>query len=294
MSNKTIIGIILIFGVLVVGSNAFFTINQYERGLTKMFGKIERNADGTPKLYEPGINFKVPFLESVIYLDGRIQTLDGPAERVGTVEKIDMMVDTFVKWRIKDFAQYYLRTQGRTERANLLLEKIVNNALRAEFGRNNVTDAIYLKREQMMDNISNFANEGAPELGIEIVDVRVKQANYPPDVNENIYKRMRAERLQAATRERSEGKKQATIIRAQAQKEVIVIAANASLKARIIRSEADAKAAKIYATSFKKNSEFYDFIRSMEAYRNTFENGDDVMVISPDDDFFRYFGKEKN
>ncbi len=294
MSNKTLYSLVLIIGLVLIGANSFFTINQYEKGLSKMFGKIERNEDGTPKLYQPGIHFKVPFLESVIRLDGRIQTLDGAADRVGTLEKIDLMVDTFVKWRIKDFATYYLRTQGRVTRANQLLETIVKSALLAEFGKHSVTDAIYLKRDEMLKNISDAANLGAPEFGIEIVDVRVKQANYPTDVNENIYRQMRAERLQAATKERSEGQKKATIIRAEAQKTVVVIAANAGLKARIVRSEADAKSANIYATSFKKNAEFYDFLRSLEAYRNTFSSGNDVMVISPDDDFFRYFGKEKN
>lgn len=293
MSNKSLISLILLLVIAFVGMNSFFTINQYQKGLSKVFGKIDRDEAGNPKLYEPGIHFKIPFLESVIYLDGRLQTLDGAAERVGTVEKIDMMVDSFVKWRIKDFAQFYLRTQARKQRANQLLGKIINNALRAEFGKHSVTDAIYLKRELMMQNIQKMANKGAPELGIEIVDVRVKQANYPPDVNENIYKRMRAERLQAATKERSEGKKTATIIRAEAQKKVTVIAAKAGLQARILRAKADATSATIYAESYKKNIEFYDFVRSLEAYKKSFNKGTDVMVISPNDDFFRYFNKEK-
>lgn len=293
MSNKSFFTMAFLIAALFVGLNSVFVINQYQIGLTKVFGKIDRNKNGTLKQYPPGIHTKIPFLETVITLDARIQTLDGAAERVGTIEKIDMMVDTFVKWRIKDFALYYLRTQGRLERANLLLEKIVNNALRAEFGQHSVTDAIYLKREKMMENIRQVANKGAPELGIDIVDVRVKQANYPPDVNGTIYERMRTERLQAATKERSEGKKKATIIRAEAQKKVVVINAEANLKARRIRAEANAKAAKIYADSYNKDSEFYDFLRSLEAYRTSFENNQDVMVISPDDDFFRYFNKEK-
>jgi len=293
MSNKSFFGVALIVLIAFIGLNSVFVINQYQIGLTKVFGKIDRNADGSLKKYPPGIHVKIPFLESVIILDARIQTLDGAAERVGTIEKIDLMVDSFVKWRIKDFALYYLRTQGRQERANLLLEKIVNNALRAEFGQHSVTDAIYLKREKMMQNIRNVANKGAPELGIDIVDVRVKQANYPPDVNGTIYERMRTERLQAATKERSEGKKTATFIRAEAQKKVIVINAQADLKSRKIRAEAGANAAKIYADSYNKDPEFYDFLRSLEAYRNSFKNQQDVMVISPDDDFFRYFNKEK-
>lgn len=293
MNNKTLFALVAILLLFLVGTNSYFTIYQYEKGLSKIFGKIARKADGSPKLYEPGIHLRVPFLESVIRLDGRIQTLDGAAERVGTIEKIDMMVDTFVKWRIKDFEAFYLRTQGRPERANILLEKIVNNALRAEFGKHSVEDAIYKQREKMMQDIQVMANKGAPELGIEIVDVRVKQANYPPDVNETIYKRMRAERLQAATKERSEGRKTATIIRAEAQKKVTVIGANAQLKVRQIEAEAEAKATKIYADSYGKDTEFYDFLRSMEAYKKSFHKGSDVMVMSPDDDFFRYFGKAK-
>ncbi len=293
MSNRTFASIIFIIALLFIGSQSVFTINQYEKGLTKKFGKILRTTDGKPLLYQPGIHFKMPFIEKVIFLDGRIQTLDGAAERVSTNKKIDLMVDAFVKWRISDFSQFYLRTQGKIFKANQLLERIMNNALRAEYGRNSVIDAIYLKREEMMHNIATVANESAPELGITIVDVRVKQSNYPTDVSESVYKQMRAERGQAATKYRSEGKKQATFIRAEADKQVTILTSQGELKARKLRADADAKTAKIYADAFNKDPEFYDFLRSLEAYRNSFHNGRDVMVLSPDNDFFRYFGKQK-
>ncbi len=293
MSNKTLVAIVAILAILIVGSNSIFTINQYEKGLTKKFGKIERNDDGTPSLYEPGIHFRIPFIEKVIHMDGRIQTLDGASERVSTNKKIDMMVDSFVKWKISDFSQYYLRTQGEIFKANQLLERIINNALRAEYGKNSVIDAIYLKRQEMMDNITLAANESAPELGITIVDVRVKQSNYPKDVSESVYKQMRAERNQAATRYRSDGKKQATFIRAEADKQVTIITSQGELQARRTRADADAKTAKIYSDAFSKKPEFYDFLRSMEAYRKAFRNKGDVMVVSPNNDFFRYFSKQK-
>ncbi len=294
MSNKTLFSLIVIALVLFTAINSTFIINQYEVGLSRMFGKINRASDGKPVIYQPGLQWRIPFLEDVIYLDKRIQTLDGAPNSVVTNEKKDMLVDTFVKWKINDFAQYFLTTQGDRVIAESLLERIVNNALRAEFGRRSIKDAIYLKRDEMMQNIQSEANKGAPELGIEIVDVRVKKVNLPSSVSKSVYERMRAERNRVATSFRSEGNKSAKIIRAKADREVTIIGANADLEARLIMADADAESANIYATAFKKNAEFYDFLRSLEAYRKTFNSGNDVMVISPDDDFFRYFGKEKN
>ncbi len=294
MSNKTLFSLIVIALVLFTAINSTFIINQYEVGLSRMFGKINRASDGKPVIYQPGLQWRIPFLEDVIYLDKRIQTLDGAPNSVVTNEKKDMLVDTFVKWKINDFAQYFLTTQGDRVIAESLLERIVNNALRAEFGRRSIKDAIYLKRDEMMQNIQTEANKGAPELGIEIVDVRVKKVNLPSSVSKSVYERMRAERNRVATSFRSEGNKSAKIIRAKADREVTIIGANADLEARLIMADADAESANIYATAFKKNAEFYDFLRSLEAYRKTFNSGNDVMVISPDDDFFRYFGKEKN
>lgn len=293
MPNKTLISLVIILALSVLIVKSTFIINQYEVGLSRMFGKINRAADEKPVLYEPGLHWRVPFVENVIYMDGRIQTLDGAPSSVVTKEKKDLLVDTFVKWKIADFAQYFLTTQGDRVIAESLLERIVSNALRAEFGRRSIKDAIYLKREEMMTNIQTEANKGAPELGIVIVDVRVKKVNLPTSVSKSVYERMRAERNRVATAFRSEGNKSAKIIRAKADREVTVIGANADLEARLVMADADAESANIYATSFKKNAEFYDFLRSLEAYRNTFNSGNNVMVISPDDDFFRYFGKEK-
>jgi len=293
MSNRTFTLLLVLFVLLFIGSQSVFTINQYEQGLTKKFGKIERKADGSPSLYGPGIHFRIPFIEKVVLMDGRIQTLDGAAERVSTNKKIDLMVDAFVKWRITDFSKFYLRTQGEIFKANQLLERIMNNALRAEYGRNSVIDAIYEKRDVMMQNIKDTANESAPEIGVTIVDVRIKQSNYPTDVSESVFKQMRAERAQAATKYRSEGQKQATFIRADTDKQVTILTSQGELTARRLRADADAKIAKIYSDAFNKDPEFYDFLRSLEAYRNSFSKGHDTMVLSPDNDFFRYFSKEK-
>jgi membrane protease subunit HflC len=277
--------------IALIALNSVFTVAQYETGFVRVFGKIERDANGEPQVYGPGLHVRWPFITKIVRLDRRIQTMDRPAERVGTSEKKDMMVDLFVKWRIRDFQQFYLRTQGDTTKASLLLERIVNNALRNEFGRNTITDVISERREEIMENIRNEANSGAPELGIEIVDVRVKQANLPVDVSKSVYERMREERNRVATQLRSEGRKLATVIRAEADKRVTIMKAEARLAASRLRADADAAAARIYADAYNKDPEFFDFLRSLQAYENSMTSGTDIMVLSPDGEFFKYFGK---
>ncbi len=283
-----ILGAIALALLLVL--NSVFTIDQYQTGFVRVFGKIERNADGNLKVYGPGLHFRWPFVTKVVRLDRRVQTMDRPAERVGTSEKKDMMVDLFVKWRIEDPEQYYLRTQGMTSKALLLLERIVNNALRSEFGRHTITDVIYKQRESIMDNIRHEANAAAPELGIKIIDVRVKQANLPEDVSKSVYRRMREERNRVATQLRSEGRKEATVIRAEADKRVTIIKARASLEARRIRAAAEAEAARVFAEAYNQDKAFFDFLRSLQAYERSFLSGEKtMMVISPEGDFFKHF-----
>ena len=289
MSPKQTFSILIAVVVLVVGGNSIFVVNQWEAGIVLRFGKIHGLEEtGTAKVYEPGLQFKIPFVDRVAKIDTRIQTMDSRPQEALTNEKKALVVDTYVKWRVTDFGQFYLRTQNDFNRAESLLERIVNNDLRAEIGTNSVKETISGEREQMMLNVRNNSNSSTQELGIDIVDVRIKQANYPPEVSENVYERMRSERQRVATAFRSNGQKEAEIIQASADKKATIIRADADRDAKVIMGEADAKAAKIYADAYEQNAEFFAFVRSLESYERSFTGQQDIMVMRPDSDFFKY------
>lgn len=289
MSPKQTLFILLALVVLVVGSNSLFIIDEREAGIVLRFGKIHSEDGGeTSQVYESGIHFMIPFVDRVIKIDKRIQTMDSRPQEALTNEKKALVVDTYVKWRVSDFGQFYLRTQNDTNRAESLLERIVNNDLRAEIGLNSVKETISGEREQMMIDVRSNSNVAAQELGIEVVDVRVKQVNYPPEVSENVYERMRSERERVATAFRSNGRKEAEIIEAAADKRATIIQAEADRDAKVIMGNADAEAAKIYATAYEQNAEFFSFVRSLEAYENSFNNQQDIMVMKPDSDYFKF------
>ena len=289
MSPKQTFSVLIALVVLVVGGNSIFVVNQWEAGIVLRFGKIHGLEEtGTAKVYEPGLQFKIPFVDRVAKIDTRIQTMDSRPQEALTNEKKALVVDTYVKWRVTDFGQFYLRTQNDFNRAESLLERIVNNDLRAEIGTNSVKETISGEREQMMLNVRNNSNSSTQELGIDIVDVRIKQANYPPEVSENVYERMRSERQRVATAFRSNGQKEAEIIQASADKKATIIRADADRDAKVIMGEADAKAAKIYADAYEQNAEFFAFVRSLESYERSFTGQQDIMVMRPDSDFFKY------
>ncbi len=221
-------------------------------------------------------------------MDARIQTIDSQADRFVTSEKKDLIIDSYVKWKIEDFSKYYLATGGGNKlQAEDLLKRKINNGLRSEIGNRTIKDIVSGERSTVMeDALKKMARSS--ELGIKVVDVRIKQINLPVEVSNSIYQRMRAERTAVAREHRSQGREKAEILRADIDRKVTVMLADAESNARQLRGEGDAEAAKIYAESYKKDPEFFSFVRSMEAYRKSFTGGNELMVLKPDSEFFRY------
>jgi membrane protease subunit HflC len=275
--------------LLILAVSSVFVIYEGQRGIVFQFSKIKRDAD-TDKMmvYEPGLHFKIPFIEKVRKLDARIQTLDEAADRFVTAEKKDLMVDSFVKWKIVDFSTYYLRTSGSVDNARALLKQKVNNGLRTEFGNRTIKEIVSGDRSNIMSKALESAGSSREDLGIEVVDVRIKAINLPTEVSNSIYERMRAERSAVAKEHRSQGQEQAEIIRATIDAKVTVMLAEAQKNAFTIRGEGDAQAAKVYADAYTKDAEFYGFFRSLEAYEKSFNSKNDIMVVKPDNEFFRF------
>ncbi|EKE81551.1 protease modulator HflC [Idiomarina xiamenensis] len=286
---KNLIAAVVVL-LIILGFSSLFVVKEGERAIVVQFGKVERDADsGEARVFGPGLHFKLPFIEQVRRLDARIKTLDGDPDRFVTSEKKDLIVDTYVKWRINDFATYYLSTNGGNQlQAEALLTRRINSGLRSEFGNRTITDIVSGERDELMRDALISGAESARELGIEVLDVRVMQINLPNEVSQSIYQRMRAERRAVATEHRSQGREQAEIIRADVDARVTVMLADARRQARDLRGQGDADAAKIYADSYNQDPEFFAFIRSMEAYKKSFDGNNDVLVLQPNSDFFRF------
>ncbi|MEW8077272.1 MAG: protease modulator HflC [Candidatus Thiodiazotropha endolucinida] len=277
---KLLIPVVAI-GVIVVYTSAF-VVNQWEVALKLRLGEIVATD------YKPGLHWLVPILNNVQTFDARIQTMDARPERFLTAEKKDVIVDYFAKWRIASVAQYYRSTGGSLDKTARLLQERINTSLRDEFGKRTVQEVISGERTEIMDKLTKDSDAKAAELGVEILDVRVKQIDLPPEVSESVYQRMRAERERVARDLRAKGAEAAEKIRANADRERVVIVADAYREAEKLRGEGDGKAAETYANAYKQDSEFYSFYRSLNAYKKSFQNRSDVMVLQPDSDFFRY------
>ncbi|MGB1109950.1 MAG: protease modulator HflC [Gammaproteobacteria bacterium] len=276
-------GVLAIFAVVLMSA---FVVDQRERAILFKFGEIERTD------YEPGLHFKVPWYDVRVF-DSRVLTFQIERQRFLTSEKKNVIVDAFVKWRIGDVSRYYTAVIGDERRAGDRLSEIVKDGLRSEFGLRTVREVVSGERDEIMQNMRRLAGDRAKELGIEIIDVRVSRIDLPPEVSNSVFDRMRAERARVASEFRSRGNAEAIRIRAQADKEKSIMLAEAQRDAERIRGEGDAKAAEIYADVFGRDAEFYAFYRSLNAYKNTFSNSNDLLVIEPDSDFFRYFGTAK-
>jgi membrane protease subunit HflC len=289
--KNVIIAIIVILGVLASGS--LFVVKEGTRAIVIQFGKVQKDS-GTEitKVFAPGLYFKVPFIDTVRPLDALVQTLDDAPDRFVTSEKKDLIVDSYVKWRIDDFERYYLSTGGNRLQAEALLKQKVNNGLRSEFGTRTIPQIVSGERSELMNEAMEQASESSDELGIEIVDVRVKQINLPLEVSNSIFQRMRAERAAVAREHRSEGQEQADMIRAGMDARVTIMLADAERKARQLRGQGDAEAASIYANTYSKNPEFYSFLRSMDAYRSSFNSKQDILIVDPSSDFFNYLNNQ--
>ena len=277
---KLLIPIIAVAVVLVYASA--FTVNQWEVALKLRLGEIVRTD------YEPGLHWMVPVVNNVKKFDARIQTLDAQPQRFLTIEKRDVIVDSFAKWRISDVAQFFRSTGGSRDKTARLLAERINTSLRDEFGKRTIKEVVSGERAEIMALLTKDIDAKASELGVEILDIRVKQIDLPPEVSDSVYDRMRAERERVARDLRAQGGEAAERIRAEADRERVVIVADAYKQAEQLRGEGDGKAAEIYASAFSQDAEFYAFYRSLNAYQRSFSDRSDVMVLQPDSEFFRY------
>lgn len=283
---KSIISI-LIAAILFVGSNALFTVQQGQTALVFRFGEIvESNL-------EPGLHFKTPFVNNVRTFDARLQTLDAEPERYLTSEKKNLLVDSFVKWRITDAEKFYTAMNGDSRLANIRLAQIIKDGLRAEFGSRTVQEVISQDRKVIVKDIETNTSQAVSSFGIQLVDVRIKRVDLPQNVSESVYQRMEAERNRVAKDLRSQGSEAAERIRADADRQRTVIKADAFREAEKIRGEGDATATDIYAKAYSKDPEFYAFYHSLNAYQSAFKDKSDVMVVDPKSDFFQYFNGQK-
>jgi membrane protease subunit HflC len=281
-SPKMMFAMVLILVVGIIGFNSLFVVNQWETALKLRLGEII-DAD-----YKPGLHFKLPIVNNVVKFDSRIQTLDTRPERFITAEKKFVIVDSYAKWRISDVAQFYRSTGGSSANTSRLLSERINTALRDEFGVRTIQEVISGDRREIMQLLSRNADEQASALGVEIVDVRVKKIDFPPEVSSSIFDRMRTERERVARELRAQGAEEAQKIRADAERQRTEILADSYREAEVIRGEGDAQAADTYARAFQSNSDFYAFWRSLSAYREIFAGGSDMMVLEPDSEFFRF------
>ena len=275
--------------VIAIFLMSLFVIPEGERGIVTRFGRLIKDDNNITRIYEPGLHFKMPMFDRVNTLDARIQTMDDQSDRFVTSEKKDVIIDSYVKWKIKDFGQFYLATGGgNILTAESLLQRRVSDGLRAEIGNKTVKEIVSEKREQVMATVLLDSQEGTGDLGIEVIDLRIKKINLPEEISESIYRRMRAEREAVARKLRSQGREKAEVIRAQSELEVATIIAEADKTAQITRGDADAKVAKLYADTFNKEPEFFGFIRSLRAYEKSFNSKNDILVLDPKTDFFKY------
>ena len=278
--NFVVLGVVT---VLVVVAMSIFTVDQRQYALVFQLGEVKR------VISEPGLNFKMPMIQNVRLFDKRILTLDNnEPERFITSEKKNVLVDSYIKWRIIDPNLYYISVGGDEARAKTRLNQTVNAGLREEFGKRTVHDVISGEREKIMDDMREKADADARKIGVQIVDVRLKRVELPNEVSEAVYRRMEAERKRVANELRSEGSAEAEKIRADADRQREVIVANAYRDAQKIKGDGDAQATAIYAKALNQNPEFYAFYRSLEAYRGSFKNTSDLLVLEPGSEFFKY------
>ena len=283
MNPKKMWGGLLVILLVIVASNAIFVIRETERGVLLKFGEVVN-----PNLM-PGLHVKVPFVNNVRIFDGRILTVDSNPERYFTQEKKALIVDSYAKFRVKDTKKFYTATNGEEARAAGLLAQRINDGLRNEVAARTVQEVVSGERDELMDAITQRLSKVANiELGVEVIDVRVKKIDLPPDVSDSVYRRMNAEREKEARELRSQGQELAEGIRAAADREVTVLEANAFKEAEIIRGDGDANATKVYAEAYNQDPEFYSFVRSLRAYQETFSGGGDIMLVEPDSQFFQY------
>jgi membrane protease subunit HflC len=277
------------FLIVFIVISTLFTVSEGEQGIVLRLGEILHSQNGEVITYEPGIHIKLPLIEVVKKFDVRLRTFNVPSSRILTKEQKMVHVDYYVKWKISDAAKYFKTTNGFHEQAQRLLEQRINNTLRASFGERTISDVISAERENIMSTLKDKANENSNNIGIEVVDVRLKQIDLPKEVSLSVYERMRADREKVATKYRSDGRSAAEKIRATADADVTVIMATARSTSARIRASGDAEAAAIYNTAYEQDQGFYNVLRSLQAYVNSFKSSKDFLVLKPNIEYFKYF-----
>ncbi|WP_348673405.1 protease modulator HflC [uncultured Abyssibacter sp.] len=283
MSGKQLFLLVIVLLAAFLALDSVFVVDQREKVLVFQLGQIKRSDS------EPGLHFKLPLVQNVRSFDSRVLTLDADAEEYLTLEKKNVKVDFYVKWRIADVAQYYRATSGLESNALSRLSSIINQGLRDEFGNRTIRQAVSGERNDIMRSMEANAAEKIAEFGIDLVDVRIKRIDLPDDVSDSVYNRMRSERQRVAADFRARGAEEAEKIRAAAERERQVMLAEAYREAEEHRGRGDAEAAAIYANVYGEDTEFYNFYRSLDVYRTGFQGRSDVLVLEPDSELFRYF-----
>ncbi len=284
--TKLQINVIILAAIGFLVYLSAFIVDERELAIKFRLGEIAKSD------YTPGIYLQLPFVNNVKKFDKRIQTVDSAPERYLTSEKKNVVVDSFVKWRINDVSEYYRATRGGDQKqANDRLSRIINNALKNQISQRTILEVIAGERAEIMNTVRDVVDAEAQRFGIKVIDVRIKKLDYSADISESVFRRMVTERATVARKLRSEGQEEAKVIRATAERQREEILAEAYRESETIRGNGDAQAAETYAKAYGKNREFYNFYRSLEAYRNTFQGQSDILVLEPDSEFFRYFNQ---
>lgn len=288
MNNRTISILVALGLALLLANSAIFIVKETERAVLLRFGELVKDD------IQPGLHFKIPWVHKVRKFDARVLTMDAQPESFFTLQKKRLIVDAFVKWRIVDVGEYYRATGGDQLLANNRLANRANDGLRNQFGTRTLNEVVSGERDQLMQHLADDLNSTVrDELGVEVIDVRVKRIDLPTEVSEQVYRRMRTEREKEARQLRSTGLEEAEKIRADADRQRTIIQANAYREAELLRGQGDAEATSIYAAAFGKDREFYTFVRSLNAYKASFANKGDILLIDPKADFFRYFNDQQ-
>ncbi len=259
-----------------------FTINEWERGLKFQFGEFSGEE------IQPGLSFKMPVVNTIQKYDIRIQTMDKAPERFLTINKEELLIDSFVKWKIKDLQTYFKSVTTKSRAENRLQQK-VNNSLKEQIAKRTIRQVVSSDRSDIVESVQKAVDEEASAIGIEVIDVRLKRVDLADEIQDNVFARMRSERTRIAKEKRAEGEEKAIQIRADADRQQQVIVAEAIRKAQILRGDGDAQSTKVFADAFGKDQQFYELYRSLNAYKKTFESGNDLLVIDPNSEFFKFF-----
>lgn len=277
--------IALVLLILVTAASAVYSVDEREKVIVVRFGKILRYED------KPGLHFKTPFVDEARYFDARILNIDADPQQFLTREKKYVVVDSFVKWRVLDAQRYFLTVGGNELEARRRLEQVINSGLRDEFGKRNLNSVVSTERGNIMQILTAYADREARRFGIEVMDVRLQRVDLPDEVSQSVYQRMKAERSRIANELRAQGEEAAEKIRADAERQRSVLLSQAYRTAEQIRGEGDARATTIYAAAYSQAPEFYEFYRSLNAYKESFKDKDDILIVDPSSDFFKYMKK---